>query len=96
MPAVRPLRPCQRDDRQTCQPCQPYQCDSPSRSSPYGATVQAVPVLTNQSPQKRTTARLSCNFGAVPTVPAVRDVEPIAPCRSDCRQFWSLIGGKPY
>jgi len=55
-----------------CQPCQ--RCDRArraSRASARRATVQAVPVLTNQSPQNRTTARLSCNFEAVPAVPAV-------------------------
>ncbi|MEG4491129.1 hypothetical protein [Microcoleus sp. D3_18_C4] len=56
----------------------------------------AVAVLTIQSPQTHPHRPKWCNFGALPAVPAVGDVETIAPCRSDCRQFWSLIGGKPY
>ncbi|MEG4392368.1 hypothetical protein QUB30_07905 [Microcoleus sp. BROC3] len=49
-----------------------------------------------ESPQNPLDRAKWFHFEAVPAVPAVGDVEPIAPCRSDCRQFWSLIGGKPY
>ncbi|WP_333223203.1 hypothetical protein [Microcoleus sp. Pol12A5] len=47
-------------------------------------------------PQTHPHRAIWCNCGAVAAVPSVGDVESIAPCRSDCRQFWSLIGGKPY
>ena len=80
-----PTAPTDRARPPTLPPLQPW----------LGAIVPAVAVLTIQSPQTHPHRAIWCNFGAVPPMSAVASVETIAPCRSDCRQFWSLIGGKP-